>query len=197
LHAKNIREKKKESELNKIIFLIAISLLVTGCTQFANPPSSNNDENAAGGDLDMNLTIQNGDTITVNYRGTLSDGTEFDSSLKPGREPLGFTVGAGQMIAGFDEAVVGMKLNEEKTVTLPPAKAYGEERPDRFVSVPREALNQIPAEQIKIGTKLMTPNGPATITQIDSNSVTLNLNHELAGKTLTFWIKIVSIEKKK
>ena len=74
----------------------------------------------------MKDTVQTSDTIQVNYKGTLNDGTEFDSSLKPGRTPLEFKVGAGQMIKGFDAAVVGMKLGEEKTVILQPADAYGE-----------------------------------------------------------------------
>lgn len=145
----------------------------------------------------MSTTVETGDTITVNYRGTLSDGTEFDSSLKPGRTPLEFTVGAGQMIAGFDEAVVGMKLNEEKTVTLAPDKAYGETRPDLIVKIPLEQLAEIPANQLVVGAKLAAGNGmQGTITAISDTDATINFNHELAGKTLMFWIKIVTIDKK-
>ena len=66
-----------------------------------------------------------GDTLTVNYTGTLLDGTKFDSSLNPGREPFVFTVGAGQVIKGWDEGMVGMKVGEQRKLTLPPEFAYG------------------------------------------------------------------------
>ncbi|MDO8624650.1 MAG: peptidylprolyl isomerase [Candidatus Diapherotrites archaeon] len=144
----------------------------------------------------QNAVVQNGDTVQVNYRGTLPDGTEFDSSLKPDRTPLEFKVGAGQMIKGFDAAVVGMKLNEEKTVTMPPDQAYGFDRPELYTQVPKSALSSVPADQIQIGTQLKTQNGLAKISAISDENVTLNFNHELAGKTLTFWIKIVKITKK-
>jgi FKBP-type peptidyl-prolyl cis-trans isomerase 2 len=99
------------------------------------------------------------------------------------------------MIKGFDTAVVGMKLNEEKTVTLPPEQAYGYDRPDLYIQVPKSALSSIPEEDLKVGTQLNTQTGIATISAINDVNVTINFNHELAGKTLTFWIKVIEIDK--
>ena len=137
---------------------------------------------------------KSGDRVRVHYTGTLDDGTEFDSSLKPGRTPLEFSVGAGQMIAGFDKAVLGMKLNEEKTVTLSPADAYGE-----LNTTPQT----IPKDQFRsqfgtltVGQKLQLSNGlEATVTAKSAASADVIINHPLAGKPLTFWIKVVSIQK--
>ena len=98
------------NKLTLFLFLIA-AVLVSGCTD------SDTGEN-------MENIVKEGDYVKVDYIGELEDGTIFDTSI--GREPLGFTVGAGQMIAGFDSGVVGMAVGEEKTLTLPPEEAYGE-----------------------------------------------------------------------
>jgi len=179
--------------VKNILFLLAIGLIIlSGCVQ--NPPVPDNPDDQ-GGD-EMGQKIERGDYITVNYRGTLEDGTEFDSSLKAGREPLGFTVGAGEMIAGFDEAVVGMKIGDEKNVSLSPEKAYGNSQEDQIVTVPRENLSQLPDEQIYVGAKLRAQNGAVgTVIEVTEENVKIDFNHELAGKTLKFWIKIVTIEK--
>jgi FKBP-type peptidyl-prolyl cis-trans isomerase 2 len=109
-------------------------------------------------------------------------------------EGLSFTVGAGQMIAGFDKGVVGMKVGETKTVTLPPKDAYGERSEANLVKVPRE---QIPSSgTLEKGMKLMSSNGQTfTVYAIDKNEVTLDANPELAGKTLVFDITVKSIKK--
>ena len=80
----------------------------------------------------------NGDKIKVNYRGTLSDGTEFDSS--EGKDPLEFTIGGGQVIPGFDNAVIDMEVNEKKSINIPAAEAYGEKSEEMIVTVPRSEL---------------------------------------------------------
>lgn len=144
------------------------------------------------------MAVKKGDTVKVDYTGTLEDGTVFDSSEKQGK-PLEFEVGAGKIIKGFDEAVVGMEKGGEKEITMEPAKAYGDHNPQLIQKVPRE---QLPKEQeLKPGMMLgvTLPNGtqiPAKITKIDEKEATLDLNHPLAGKTLKFKIKIVEIKSK-
>ncbi len=142
-----------------------------------------------------NMAVSKGDNIKVEYEGRLEDGTIFDSTAKHGGEPLAFEVGAGQMIKGFDEGVLGMELDEEKEITLKPEEAYGEYNDEAVQEVPKKMM---PAE-IEVGMQIGVPlqNGqtmPATITKIDSDTVTIDMNHELAGKTLVFKIKIVAIE---
>jgi len=140
--------------------------------------------------------VRKGDSIKVHYKGTLDDGTEFDSSLDRG--PLEFKAGMGGMISGFDAAVLGMEIGEEKNARLEPGEAYGEHDP-ALVRVVRR-------EQVEIGVELKPgmmiglsqPDGtqiPVTITEVSDELVTLDLNPQMAGKTLNFWIKIVEIGK--
>lgn len=164
----------------KVLFLFSIIvlsglLIFTGC----------------GGNEQV---IKNGDKISVNYTGTLQDGTVFDTSI--GKTPLTFTVGSGQMITGFDKAVVGMKVGEKKTVTLPPAEAYGERRDDLIITLGRDKFSSIP--NLSVGQKVQMHNSSgqtftATIIEIAASTVTIDANPELAGKTLIFEITIVSI----
>lgn len=136
-----------------------------------------------------------GKKLRVHYRGTLDDGTQFDSSYDRG-ETLEFVCGAGQMIAGFDAAVVDMQEGEKKTVRIPAAEAYGERRDDLILTFP---ANQVPnIEQINAGDKLFlqAPSGqpvPATVIKVDETGVVLDANHELAGKDLTFDIELVEV----
>lgn len=136
-----------------------------------------------------------GKKLRVHYRGTLDDGTQFDSSYDRG-ETLEFVCGAGQMIDGFDAAVVDMQEGEKKTVRIPAAEAYGERRDDLILTFP---ANQVPnIEQINAGDKLFlqTPSGqpvPATVIKVDETGVVLDANHELAGKDLTFDIELVEV----
>ena len=136
-----------------------------------------------------------GKKLRVHYRGTLDDGTQFDSSYDRG-ETLEFVCDAGQMIAGFDAAVVDMQEGEKKTVRIPAAEAYGERRDDLILTFP---ANQVPnIEQINAGDKLFlqTPSGqpvPATVIKVDEAGVVLDANHELAGKDLTFDIELVEV----
>jgi peptidylprolyl isomerase len=141
-----------------------------------------------------NDMVAKGDNIKVEYEGRLEDGTVFDSTEKHGGEPLAFEVGAGQMIKGFDEGVLGMKLDEEKEIKLKPEEAYGEYNEDAVQKVPKRMM---PAG-IEVGMQIGVPlqNGqtiPATITEVKSDMVTIDMNHELAGKTLIFKIKVVAI----
>ncbi|MCP4329073.1 MAG: peptidylprolyl isomerase [Alphaproteobacteria bacterium] len=135
-----------------------------------------------------------GDTVKVHYAGSLADGTEFDSSN--GREPLQFTIGAGQVIPGFDAAATGMAVGDKKTVEIPCADAYGEHDSNQVQEVDRA---QIPAEiDISPGARLQAsaPDGAQlvlTVVAADDDKVTLDANHPLAGKDLTFEIEMVAI----
>ncbi len=136
-----------------------------------------------------------GDTVRINYTGTLNDGQQFDSS--EGREPLEFVVGSGQIIKGLDAAIPGMAVGDKKDVNVPCAEAYGEHNPEAKQAVPRE---QIPAEiPLEIGTQLQmqTPQGqvvPVTVAEVTEAEVTLDANHPLAGQDLNFAIEIVGID---
>lgn len=136
--------------------------------------------------------VAKGTKVEVHYRGTLDDGTQFDSSYDRG-ETLGFTVGAGQMIPGFDAAVAEMEVGEKRTVRLEPKDAYGEFDESRVLQVPCESFPNW--EQLPVGEPVMlrSPYGPmqATCTKIEDGKIYLDTNHELAGKALTFEIELV------
>jgi FKBP-type peptidyl-prolyl cis-trans isomerase SlyD len=153
---------------------------------------------------DTSKTIENGDTISVNYVGKLEDGTIFDTSVKEAAievgiynqmreyKPLTFTVGAGQMIKGFDEGVVGMRVGEEKTFTIPPEEAYGEYNEELARELPIDAVDFTP----EIGMRLVTDSGlTGTITEVSETNFVVDFNHELAGNTLIFLVRIVSVEE--
>ena len=132
---------------------------------------------------------QAGDLVAVHYTGTLDDGEKFDSSLDRG-QPLEFTVGAGQMITGFDAAVVGMAVGDTKTVRLAPTEAYGDKLDEQIVDVP---LTNLP-EDVEVGQQLFSPNGQTVVVvAINEDSATIDANHPLAGEFLTFEIEMVSI----
>ncbi|BAZ08512.1 putative peptidyl-prolyl cis-trans isomerase, FKBP-type [Calothrix sp. NIES-4071] len=135
-----------------------------------------------------------GDTVTVHYTGKLTDGTIFDSSS--GGDPLEFTIGTGQLIAGFEEAVVGMNTGDSKTTHIPVDQAYGTYRPDMVIEVERE---QMPPElEPEVGQQLQIqqPSGeviPVVITDVSDSTITLDANHPLAGEDLVFDIQLVGI----
>ena len=137
------------------------------------------------------MTVKKGDKVKVHYTGTLDDGTEFDSSEKHGK-PLEFEVGSGQVIKGFDDALMGMEKGEEKKVKLPPEQAYGDHNPDLVKKIPRDQIPKEAKEGMMLGVTL--PNSmqiPAKIVKMDDKEVTLDMNHPLAGKTLNFKLKLV------
>ena len=134
-----------------------------------------------------------GDTVRLHYTGTLGDGSEFDSSR--GREPLEFTLGAGQVIPGFDEAVSGMRVGERKTVTLPTDQAYGARQEELILAVPRA---QVPPHiALEVGQQLqLSQEGHAfqvTVREVTAEQVVLDGNHPLAGEALTFALELVEI----
>jgi FKBP-type peptidyl-prolyl cis-trans isomerase 2 len=140
--------------------------------------------------------VENGQTVSVHYVGTLEDGTEFDSS-RTREEPLAFQVGSGQLIAGFNNAVMGMTMGETKTISLEPSDAYGVVDPSAVHSVPTEmfpgdfkpVIGATVVGQNEQGEKMM-----AKIETFDEEGVTLDFNHPMAGKTLNFEIELISID---
>nr|WP_294907339.1 peptidylprolyl isomerase [uncultured Lacibacter sp.] len=138
-----------------------------------------------------------GDTVRVHYTGTLLTGEQFDSSA--GREPLEFEVGAGMMIKGFDDAVVGMAVGDKKTINISPEEAYGERNEQMIIDFPR---SNFPDDmEPEIGMQLMMNNSagqqfPVTITEVREDVVVLDANHMLAGKELVFDIEMVEIDAK-
>jgi peptidylprolyl isomerase len=138
-------------------------------------------------------SIKEGDMVKIDYTGSFDDGEVFDSSDKHGA-PLEFKVCGGQVIKGFDDAVVGMKKDEEKTFRIEPKDAYGDHNPDLIKKMPKDKL----PPQVKKGSMLMMqlPNGtqlPVQVTDVADDFVSIDLNHPLAGKSLNFKIKVVGI----
>jgi peptidylprolyl isomerase len=135
-----------------------------------------------------------GDTVRVHYTGKLEDGTVFDTSLN--RHPLQFTIGNGQVIAGFEQAVAGMNTGESKTAVIPVELGYGQRRDDMIVTVKRDQLP--PDLDARVGQRLEITQEDdqvmlVTITGITESSITLDANHPLAGKVLTFDLELVGI----
>ena len=138
--------------------------------------------------------IEDGLYVSVNYTGTLDNGEQFDSS--EGRAPMEFEVGAGQMIKGFEAAVMGLSLNEKKVFTLSSEDAYGE-RDETYLHVfPRAEVPPEINPEVGQTMALTSPEGhnvPARIVAVDEEKVTFDLNHPLAGQSLTFDIEVVGI----
>lgn len=141
--------------------------------------------------------VKKGDTVRVHYTGKLVSGEQFDSST--GREPLEFEVGAGMMIKGFDDAVIGMIIGDKKTVNIPAPEAYGERSEEMVIDFPR---SNFPDDMTpEVGMQLMMNNNagqqfPVTIVEVKDDVVILDANHMLAGKELVFDIEMVEIDSK-
>ena|SRR5215213_1428609 len=143
----------------------------------------------------MKNTAERGDTVAVHYKGTLADGSVFDSS--DGNEPLEFTIGAHEVIDGFENAVIGMNTGDKKTQEIAPEEAYGEHEEDLVFHIPRSSMQ--PGFDVSAGdfVRVTLPDGqtaPMQVLEIDDEAVTLDANHPLAGKTLTFELELVGIK---
>lgn len=135
-----------------------------------------------------------GDAVQVHYTGRLQDGTVFDTSRDRG--PLRFTMGKGQLIAGFEQAVLGMNIGEKKTVVIPPEQGYGPHRPENVTAMDRKNLPD--GLDPRVGQRLEITQADdkiilATVTAASETNITLDANHPLSGKDLTFDIELVSI----
>ena len=156
------------------------------------------------------MPIEPGDGVTIEYVGRFEDGTVFDTSRpEVAREhglieaqgvdaseytPLSFTVGAGEIIEGLDEALVGLAAGEETTVTVPPAKAYGEFQADRVREYDPETFEGMVGKEPAVGLHVEAENGlHGDVTAVRDDAVEVDFNHELAGKTLVFDVEVVDV----
>ena len=138
--------------------------------------------------------VKQGDVVRVHYTGKLTSGDQFDSSA--GREPLEFTVGAGQMIKGFDAALPGMKVGDKKTINIAAVDAYGEKNEDAIIDFPKE---NVPVDmKLEPGMKLTLSNQqgqpvPVVVKEVNDDIIKLDANHFLAGEELIFDIELMEI----
>jgi FKBP-type peptidyl-prolyl cis-trans isomerase 2 len=154
------------------------------------------------------MTVSTGDTVTIEYTGRLDDGTVFDTSRAAvaadselddeDRDftPLTVDIGAGRIIEGLEEALVGLDVDDEDTVTIEPAKAYGDRSEDRIVSYDAaEFTAMIEGTEPTVGTRVETEDGlPGEVVDVDDDVVRVDFNHELAGETLEFDVEVVDVQ---
>jgi FKBP-type peptidyl-prolyl cis-trans isomerase 2 len=176
------------------ILILGSVIFGSGCTDTGTDKKSAAVESRA---------VKAGDSIQVDYTGKYENGTVFDTSNEDVAKqagvydssrayaPLAFKVGSGGMIKGFDEGVIGMKVGEEKTLRIPPEKAYGEYDKSKILAVPLDNSTK----DLKPGEKINTVYGPATVLEVNETHAMIDFNHRLAGKTLIFDVKLISIEK--
>jgi len=182
-------------KITAVCFIAIVALfLFVGCTNMGNDSNNGNadlngPDNNSGiyNNLNQFVKVKAGDTVSVHYIGKLEDGNVFDSSV--GKDPLSFTAGAGQMIKGFDDAVIGMKVGDKKTIEIPPEQGYGVINEDNKQWIPKE---QLPAD-LNIGQEIILKPYRLKIYEMNDQNVLASVNHFLAGKTLIFDIILVSI----
>ncbi|MDO8339287.1 MAG: FKBP-type peptidyl-prolyl cis-trans isomerase [Candidatus Burarchaeum sp.] len=196
----------------KYLFLtFAISILLLGCAGQQSPPANETATPqttapslpSAPAPAAPSLVVEKGDAVAVDYVGYLDNGEVFDTSIKaeaenaglslrPSYAPLAFTVGAGEMIAGFDAGVVGMKVGEEKTVHILPKDAYGERFDTLVMVLPRSQVQG----DVKVGSELQSAEGyTGRVISINSTDIEIDFNDRLAGMPLNFRIIMRSITK--
>ena len=190
---------------NFILFLLVFGILFFGCT--GNNSQQNNQidnmappiDKTSSQDAKSNIPAKEGDVVSVDYLGTLDNGTVFDTSIKEEAakaklqlrgtyQPLKFIIGQGTLIPGFENAIIGMKEGEDKTVRLAPNDAYGQPTNEMVVIVNKSQLSpELQNSKLIIGGLITTSNGGrGVITNITNTTITVDFNHPLAGKTLTF-----------
>ena len=138
--------------------------------------------------------IENGQKVKIHYTGTLDDGNQFDSSV--GRAPLEFEMGAGMVIPGFENGVKDMAVGEKKTIHIPAAEAYGERREELVMQFERTQLPEGLDPQVGMGLQMQGPQGQPVhviITAVEEASITIDANHQLAGKNLNFELELIEV----
>ena len=183
----------------KRFIAMAILLLFFGCIA-PEPLDNGNNTTILENQSETELIVESGDTVLVDYAGFLENGSMFDTSVEAmaldfgfeanhPSQPLQFIVGDSMLIPGFENAVIGMKIGEETTVVLEPSEAYGEVSEELIIEF---ELSQVP-EGIEVGSELVTQDGiPGTVMELTNETATVDFNHNLAGKTLTFQIFVQS-----
>lgn len=144
------------------------------------------------------MKVKKGDRVLVDYEGRFEDGEVFDTSNHGDHShPLEFVAGDGQVIKGFDDAVIGMAEGEEKEFTIKPEEAYGERNETLTQKIPRRLIPENHKLEAGMTLVMQSPEGhmPVKIKDLDNQHVTIDLNHPLAGKTLIFKIKLIGINK--
>ena len=139
--------------------------------------------------------VKDGNTVKVHYTGTLKDGSVFDTSAE--REPLEFKLGEGQLIPGFEKAVIGMEEGESTKIDIPVKEAYGEACEDLIINVPKDQLPDDVEPEVGMQLQVNQPDGqpvPVRVAEISDDELTLDANHPLAGKDLSFEIEVVEIK---
>ena len=139
--------------------------------------------------------VKDGNTVKVHYTGTLKDGSVFDTSAE--REPLEFKLGEGQLIPGFEKAVIGMEAGESTKIDIPVDEAYGEAREDLIINVPKDQLPEDVEPEVGMQLQVNQPDGqpvPVRVAEITDEELKLDANHPLAGKDLSFEIEVVEIK---
>ena len=140
------------------------------------------------------MQVKKGDVVRVHYTGTLVDGSQFDSSV--GRAPLEFTVGAGQMIAGFDAGVLGMIVGDKKTIQVDPDNGYGQKDPTAIIVFPSSNIPEGMAVEVGMKLNLQNQYGqpvPVEVVEVKEDIIIMDANHFLAGKDLVFEVELVEI----
>ena len=152
------------------------------------------------------MKVEAGDYVLFNYVGRFENGEVFDTSIEElAREhgvyveereygPMWARIGVGEIIPGLDEALIGMEPGEKKTVTVPPEKAYGMPNPELVIKIPAEEFTKVGLEPQE-GLYVMTDSGIAKITAVEGETVSLDFNHPLAGKTLIFEVEVLEVKK--
>ena len=136
----------------------------------------------------------NGNTVKIHYTGRFEDGTVFDTSAD--RDPLEFTVGSGQVIPGMDNAVSGMKVGDNQTVSIPPEEAYGSHDERLVQEVPKKMLPEDMTPEVGMQLQSQTPDGQTmqlVVTEVADETITVDANHPLAGRVLEFDIELVAV----
>ncbi|MGB7393149.1 MAG: peptidylprolyl isomerase [Pricia sp.] len=139
--------------------------------------------------------VKNDDTVKVHYTGKLIDGQVFDSSVERG-EPIKFTMGQGQLIPGFEKGLVDMEVNEKKTINISKDEAYGEVKDELIQKVPKEQLPEDIKPEVGMGLTSKTQNGQDVnliVKEVNEDTITVDGNHPLAGKSLIFDLEVVEI----
>ena len=175
--------------------LVCFSLVFAGCGTQSSELETPSSSPILAPEATITVEAKDGNTVKVHYTGTLEDGTVFDSSVD--REPPEVTLGAGEMITGFEEAIRGMKVGQSKTVTIPADKAYGPHLTSRLLVIEREQLPENLNPKVGQRFQMLQTEGPTIlviVAEVFETFIVVDANHPLAGQDLTFEIELVDIQ---